>query len=151
MSISIELKVEGCPSARFIVDKEPHSEADLLDYSEYEKYYYSIGLGAPVKAIVTVKEGFLKKRTYEFSFIIKGNYMEYNELLNLVHQFKGDYKCEHLHVAADGVQHFMYSFSSDEKAVEMFHKLENRSNVGVYHGFNHDLKKPIITIEYHPV
>ena len=151
MRINVELKVEGCPSSRFTVDKEPHSEADLLNYPEYVKYYYSVGLGAPVKATVTVVEGFLKKRKYEFSYSIKGNYMGNDELLSILEQFKNKSKCEHYHIAADGVQQFLFSFLSDDTAIEMFHKLENRSNIGVFHGFHNELKKPVITIEYHPV
>ena len=122
-----------------------------MKYPEYVKYYYSVGLGAPVTATVIVEEGFLKRRKYEFSYSIKGNYMGNDELQSIFGQFKNSSKCEHYHIAEDGVHHFLFSFLSDDTAIEMFHKLENRSNVGVNHGFHNGLNKSVITIEYHPV
>jgi len=148
----IVLKVSGNEEAKFDINGEPHSEADLLKYDEYIKFFWRIGLGAPVLAEVTVKKGLFSKETYKFSFYIKGNSMKKENLESVIAKYESVSRCLSMNFIMDeGITRYVYAFGDNDQAYKLYLELEGICNVGTSHMQDRETGEYLIVIEYHAI
>lgn len=151
----IDLSVLGRHKTSFRTSFPPHSEADLLKTPEYNKYYWNVGLGAPLDVTVTeyqigkanprpasheelenINIGKAKTiRSYLFKVKIKGNYMDVKQI-NAASQ-KANVVCDHMDMNPSNYTiTFTFSDENAEKVHTLYLGLCNHSNLEVHEGQN---------------
>lgn len=144
----VELTVTGLAHTSFNMEFEPHSEKDLLRSKEYKKFYYEVGVGAPIEATVTTKTGLFSKESYSFEFTVKGNSWTFSKFSKKLKENDAKGKCEYYGVQ-DNTHQFLYSFPDYNTAYDFYKQFDGICNIGAYHSKYMGID--IVKLEYHPV